>query len=207
MNDIVITTKRNHSALAHPSRTTARWMLTFAGFPLGGLAAMLTVGPVTSAASAVLGGLLTGLVLGAVQAWGLAVDRAAAIRWALGTAIGLGAGLSLGTTVFGYGVTGTDLIRLGAVCGLAVGAAQALVLRRRNLGVALAWPLVLAVFWAAGWAVTYAIGVDVDQHFTVFGSGGAVVVTAATTVLPLRLRRPSVSANHESHRPDSESAR
>ena len=45
----------------------------------------------------------------------------------------------------------------------------------------------LAAIWAVGWAVTYAFGIQVDQQFTVFGSSGAVVVTALTAVLPLTL--------------------
>ena len=34
-----------------PLRTVARWMVTFVGFPLGGFAADLLVGPVDSPAS------------------------------------------------------------------------------------------------------------------------------------------------------------
>ena len=52
---------------------------------------------------------------------------------------------------------------------------------------ALAWPAALAAIWAVGWAVTYAFGIQVDEQFTVFGSSGAVVVTALTAVLPLTL--------------------
>jgi len=33
--------------------------------------------------------------------------------------------------------------------------------------------------------VTYAAGIAVDEQFTVFGSSGAVVVTALTLVLPV----------------------
>ncbi len=43
--------------------------------------------------------------------------------------------------------------------------------------------------WAAGWAITTSIGVEVDEQFTVFGSSGAITVTALTVVLPLALRR------------------
>ena len=41
--------------------------------------------------------------------------------------------------------------------------------------------------WALGWAVTTAVGIDVEEQFTVFGASGALVVTAATVVLPMFL--------------------
>ena len=41
--------------------------------------------------------------------------------------------------------------------------------------------------WALGWAITASIGVDVETQYTVFGSSGAVVVTALTAVLPVLL--------------------
>ncbi|MFC4943540.1 hypothetical protein [Pseudonocardia sp. GCM10023141] len=47
-------------------RRAARWMVTFAGFPLGGLAAMLLVGPVDGPWPALAGGALTVTVLTAV---------------------------------------------------------------------------------------------------------------------------------------------
>ena len=56
----------------------------------------------------------------------------------------------------------------------------------------------LAAIWAAGWAVTTAVGVEVDQQFTVFGSSGALVVTALTAVLPSSLvNRANGSARHD----------
>ena len=36
-----------------------------------------------------------------------------------------------------------------------------------------------------GWLITASIGVEVVEQFTVFGSSGAIVVTASTIVLPL----------------------
>jgi hypothetical protein len=75
----------------------------------------------------------------------------------------------------------------GAVCGLAVGTAQALALRHSLGRIAFAWPAALAAIWALGWAVTYAAGIAVNDQFTVFGSSGAVVVTALTVVLPVLL--------------------
>ena len=57
------------------ARIVGRWMVSFLGFPLGGFAALLLTEPVNSASHAVLGGLITGVVLGAVQSWGLRFGR------------------------------------------------------------------------------------------------------------------------------------
>lgn len=172
-----------------PTRTAARWMLTFAGFPLGGLLTDLVVGPVDGPGAAMLGGLLTGAVLGAVQAWGLGPQRPAPVRWILATATGLALGLLAGGVLNGFRTELTDLLLLGAVSGAAVGALQAAVLAPAVGRVAAAWPVALALFWAAGWAVTTAIGVRVDEQFSVFGSSGAVTVAGLTLVLPLVLHR------------------
>jgi len=53
----------------------------------------------------------------------------------------------------------------------------------------LSFPVLLACVWALGWAVTAAVGVRIEDGWTVFGSTGALVVTALTAVLPLALRR------------------
>jgi hypothetical protein len=171
------------------ARTVGRWMVTFAGFPLGGLTAELVVGPVDGPAAAVLGGLITGTILGAVQAWGLGPRRPDPVRWAAATGLGLAVGLGVGAAVVDYGTGLSDLVVQGAVSGAAVGIAQAVVLRPRLGRIAAAWPLALAAVWAAGWAITTSIGVQVEDGFTVFGSSGAITVTALTSVLPLLLER------------------
>jgi hypothetical protein len=166
-------------------RAVARWLVTFVGFPLGGLLTELAVGPVDGPGSALLGGLLTGAVLGAVQAWGLGRNRPAPSRWVIATAVGLSVGLLVGGTAVDHGTEPADLVALGAFCGAAVGALQAVVLRHCLGRRALAWPFVLAGVWAIGWAVSTAVGVQVEQQFSVFGSSGALVVTALTAALPV----------------------
>ena len=170
-----------------PARTVLRWMLSFAGFPLGGFAAMVIVGPVDSLGSAVAGGLLTGLVLGAVQAWALRLGGRTGTFWALATAAGLAVGLSVGAAAVGFGTDLVDLQLQGAVSGAAVGTAQAVLLWPRTGRWALVWPVYLAAAWVAGWSVTTEIGVAVGEQFTVFGSAGAVTVAVLTSVLPLLL--------------------
>ncbi len=171
------------------SRVFLRWMVSFAGFPLGGVAAIALTGPVDNLTAALAGGLVTGAVLGAVQAWAMGPTRPNAVAWIAATALGLMAGLGLGAWLVDFETNLSALVLQGAVCGASVGAAQAVVLMPRVGTVALAWPLALTAIWAAGWAITTSIGVQVDEQFTVFGSAGAVVVTALTAVLPLHLNR------------------
>ena len=171
---------------AESVRVALRWLASFAGFPLGGFAAMLLVGPVDSLVPAVLGGLVTGSVLGAVQAWALRADRRTTAAWVVATAVGLAAGLGLGTGIVDFRTGLADLALQGAVSGALVGLAQAVALRRLG-ALAAAWPAYLAAVWALGWTVTTSIGIQVEDQFTVFGSAGAVTVTALTSVLPLAL--------------------
>jgi hypothetical protein len=88
----------------------------------------------------------------------------------------------------------TDLGSLatqGAICGAAIGVAQAAVLYRRLGRIVLAWPATLAGLWALGWTITSSAGIDVEAQYTVFGSSGAIVVTAATSVLAIVLATAS----------------
>ena len=78
-----LTTPTRPATAAHRARPVgpSRWMVSFAGFPLGGFAAdppRRTRRQPRPARS--LGGLVTGAVLGAVQAWAPGPDRAVAPR-------------------------------------------------------------------------------------------------------------------------------
>lgn len=180
----------------HPARrTTARWMVSFLGFPLGGFAATLVVGAVDNLTAALIGGLITGTILGAAQSWAMGRGGPPALQWIAATAIGLTAGFGVGSAVVDYRTSLAALIVQGAISGLVVGIAQALVLRHRVGRLALVWPAALPVVWAFGWVVTTSIGIAVDQQFIVFGASGALVVTALTAVLPLILTRKAASAS------------
>src|SRR4051812_15112507 len=169
-------------------RRGLRWLVTFVGFPLGGLLSAL-VGPVDAPAAAIVGGALTGLIIGGVQAWALRPDGIAPLPWIGATTVGLAVGLGVGAAAVDSGTTAGDLAVQGAVCGLAIGLAQALVLRARLGDVAFLWAPALAGVWALGWTITSAIGVDVERQYTVFGSSGAITVTLVTLVLPFALAR------------------
>jgi hypothetical protein len=169
-------------------RVLLRWMISFLGFPLGGFAAWLLIGPVIGTTTAVTGGLLTGAILGAVQAWALRADRRSLASWTLTTAVGMAVGLTVGASVGGFGTGLGDLVLQGVISGAAVGLAQAAVLWRRTGPLAMAWPAYLAVAWGLGWTVTTLAGIGVEEQFTVFGASGALVTTLLTAVLPLGLR-------------------
>jgi hypothetical protein len=184
------------TSIPSTSRAISRWMISFLGFPIGGLAAWLLTGPVIDPTSAVTGGLLTGAVLGAAQAWALRADRRQILGWILATAVGMSLGLTVAASLVGFSTTLTDLAIQGAVSGTAVGLAQALVLWHRTGPLALAWPAYLGASWAAGWTVTTLAGIGVEEQFTVFGASGALVVALLTSVLPLVLRNRPRSHQH-----------
>jgi len=165
-------------------QSALRWLPTFIGFPVGGFVAELVAGPVDGLAAALLAGAITGLVLGAVQAWAMGAGGPPAQQWIIATTAGLAVGLALGSAAVGYGTSLGDLVVQGAISGLALGSAQALVLRGRA---AYLWAPALSALWALGWAISTSIGVDVETQWAVFGSSGALVVTAATAALPVLL--------------------
>ena len=178
------------SAPARPrvtGRTVGRWMVSFAGYPLGGVRRYLLVGRVDGPGPALAGGLLTGAILGAVQIWAMGKTAPRALAWILATAVGLMAGVAVGAALVDYRTDLGSLVVQGAVGGALAGVAQAVVLVPRLGALALVWPLYLSGTFALGWAVTASAGIDVDQQFTIFGSSGALVATLLTVVLPLAL--------------------
>ena len=185
-----------HVTMAAPtiSRTwpkvALRWLPTFVGYPLGGLAAKLIVGPVDALGPAIAGGAITGLVLGSVQWIGLRRSGIVPEAWIAATAVGLAAGLGLGAAAVGYrtdlGVARHDGCAVRRRAGRRAGDRAA---SAAAVGLALVWPVFLAGLWALGWTITSSAGIDVESQYTVFGSSGAIVVTAATSVLPIALQR------------------
>ncbi|GAB2469370.1 hypothetical protein [Xylanimonas ulmi] len=162
-------------------------MVSFAGYPLGGYAALLLTGRVDGPAPALAGGLLTGAILGAIQVWALGRARPHPWAWVLATAVGLMVGVAAGAALVDYRTDLGSLVVQGAVAGTLTGIVQAVVLVPRLGARALLWPPYLGGAYAIGWAVTTSAGIDVDRQFTVFGASGALVVVVLTTVLPLVL--------------------
>jgi hypothetical protein len=189
MSDLLRTSTRpTRNALPRGiGRTIARWMVSFAGYPLGGYAAILLVGQVDSFGRALAGGLVTGAILGAVQGWAMRPAGPRPLRWILATAVGLTAGVAAGAALADYQTDLGSLALQGAVCGALVGTTQVVVLLPRLGAASFLWPPFLSGVFAIGWAVTASAGIDVDQQFTIFGSSGAFVATLLTAVLPLVL--------------------
>jgi hypothetical protein len=165
-------------------------MLSFLGFPIGGLAALTLVGAVDSTTTALVGGAITGATVGAIQS--LASPALPRLAWIAASSAGLSVGLATGATAVGFDTSLGALAWQGAISGAVVGGAQAAALVRMTAlgaGRAAAWPPFLAACWALGWTITTSAGVDVERQYTVFGAAGAIVVTALTALLPLSLRR------------------
>ncbi len=155
----------------------ARWLGTFIGFPLAGVTARLVAGDVDTVGAAALGGLAGGAVLGAVQAGIGGIDAADRVRWIGATAVGLAVGLTVGANAVGYETDATSLVVMGAASGAGVGLAQALSVPLTRADRVL-WALATPVLWAGGWLITSQVIVDADRHHAMFGSSGALLVSA-----------------------------
>jgi hypothetical protein len=143
---------------------------------------------VDSAGAALVGGLIAGLVIGVAE-W-FALRRWVSWLWIAATSIGTAAGLTAGAALVDYGIGRGDLLVMGAITGLGVGALQALVLARSGIPGAFWWAVANPPAWALGWLVTsYVITRNVQEQFTNFGASGAVVFGLLTWLLLARLLR------------------
>jgi hypothetical protein len=161
-------------------RPDPRWLLTALAFPPAGYVGHLVSGPVDSPAAAVLGGLVTGALLGAAQ-WGLLRRHGIGPAWIAATAIGLAGGLAAGAALVSYETSLGALAAMGAVSGLGVGMAQARLLG--STGRRVAWSLLTAMVWALGWTVSTSIGIAVEDQFVVFGISGALACAAVQSTV------------------------
>ncbi|SFR91398.1 hypothetical protein SAMN05428970_3792 [Agromyces sp. CF514] len=164
-----------------------RWIPTFLAFPLGGLLAMLAVGSVTDPLTALAAGAIAGAILGGAQ-W-LALGRAVDRRWLVATLLAFGGGAALSAALFGPPAALAAAALTGLVTGLLVGGAQAIALGMR-LRVGALWAAVVSLSWAAAWAITSFVIVDLDRGHVVFGSSGAIVATVLTGLALRRILGP-----------------
>jgi hypothetical protein len=172
------------------------WMLGFLALPIGGFAAILIVGRIDSPRAAVIGGSITGLVVGAGQA--LASRSRLDWRWWIpATTLGMALGLLLGAAAVSYRSTLTDLVIMGALTGVPLGIAQTIALPR---GARLRWVWAAAMpgLWALGWTVTTVAGIAVSDQFPIFGAFGALAFTALSGVLLHVLLPPGTVPAHQS---------
>jgi len=151
-------------------------------FPIGGFLADLVVDGVDSVGAALVGGFITGVIIGAAE-W-FALRRLVSWLWIAATSIGMTAGLTAGAAAVDYGIGRGDLLLMGAVTGIGVGVLQALVLARHRVSGAFWWAVTNPVAWALGWLVTsYVISRNVKEQFTIFGASGAIVFGVLTWLL------------------------
>ena len=165
-----------------------RWMPTFLGFPAGGFVAEI-VGRVNSPGPAFAGGAITGAIVGFAQWLGMRRTGPPSVAWIIATAVGFAVGLGLGAAAAGYETSTPALATQGMICGAVIGVMQAAVLYHRLGRIVLAWPAFVAGLWALSWTITASAGIDVEAQYTSFGASGAIVVTAALSVLPVALVR------------------
>jgi hypothetical protein len=161
------------------------WTAGFLAFPIAGLAGAAPLGRVDDPAAALMGGAVTGLVLGAGQALA-SRHRLDPRRWIPATAVGMGLGLLLGAAYVDYGTSLADLAIMGVLTGIILGLTQALALPP-NTQVRWAWAAAVPVLWALGWTATTLGGIAVSEQFTVFGAYGALTFSALSGVLLHRL--------------------
>ncbi len=172
-----------HSETSPPSflRTWLIWTAATLVFPLAGLAGTAVAGRVDSPLSALTGGAIVGLIIGTAQAV-LSRRRLDPRRWIPATTVAMSLGLLLGAAAVDYRTSLTDLMLMGAITGLLLGAAQTAALPRRTRS-RWVWAATMPVIWALGWAATTLIGVNVDEQFTIVGLSGALTVSALSGLL------------------------
>jgi hypothetical protein len=169
---------------------TKAWLLWTAGFVafiIGGALATAVVGRVDDVGSALIGGMIAGVVIGTGQ-WLVARRLLGNPQtWIPATAVAMGIGLSVGAWAVGYGTSLGELAVMGFITGIPLGVAQAYLLRDR-LANAWVWAAAMPLLWALGWTATTVGGIDVDRQFAVFGLYGAITFMALSGVLLDRLR-------------------
>lgn len=160
------------------------WTLGFVSFPLAGIAGGL-LGPLDDLVTGLLGGAVTGLVLGVGQS--LAARGAVRpARWVPATTVGMAVGLAAGAALVGYRTSLGALVLMGLVTGAVLGAAQAWALGRW------VWAVAITALWPLGWTITTLVGVDVWAQYTVFGSTGALTVSALSGLVLVWASRSAV---------------
>jgi hypothetical protein len=181
---------------ARTARATWLWpVAVLVGFPIGGYVADLLVNGVDSVGAALAGGLIAGAIIGAAE-W-FALRQRVSWLWIAATGVGMAVGLTAGAALVDYGISRGDVVVIGAVTGLGVGVLQALVLARHRIRGAFWWAIANPPAWSLGWfATSYVITTNVDERFTNFGAGGALVFGLLTWMLLATLLSAAVPHAH-----------
>jgi len=164
-----------------------RWVSVAVAFPVAGYIGWKVGGRVDAVDAALVGGALTGAGLGAVEWWAAKGVLGRPAAWIGASAVGYAGGLAAGAALVGYDTDLGALALMGLLSGAALGAAQGLVLvRQGRRALALPWAVAMPVLFALGWSVASVTGISVDDQFTVFGAGGAVLFMLLSGLLVTR---------------------
>jgi hypothetical protein len=164
-----------------------RWVAVALAFPIAGYIGWKVGGRVDAVGAALVGGALTGAGLGAVQWWAADGALGRPAPWIGASAASYAVGLATGAALVAYDTDLGDLALMGLVSGAALGAAQGLVLAREgHRELALPWATAMPLLFALGWCASTAIGVDVDDQFTVFGAAGSITFMVLSGLLLAR---------------------
>jgi hypothetical protein len=162
-------------------------MAVWPAFPVAGLIGWKIGGRVDAVDAGLVGGALTAAGLAAVQWWAAKSALGRPGAWIGASAAGYAVGLAAGAALVDYGTDLGALAVMGLVSGATLGAAQGLVLARRGRrALALPWTVAMPMLFALGWSVASLTGIGVDDQFTVFGAGGALVFTLLSGLLVAR---------------------
>jgi len=164
-----------------------RWMAVWPAFPVAGYIGWIVGGRVDAVVAALVGGALTAAGLAAVEWWAGKGALGHPAPWIGFSAVAYAVGLAAGAALVSYETDLGALALMGLVSGAALGAAQGLVLARQGRrALALPWALAMPVLFALGWSVASVTGIGVDDQFTVFGAGGALVFMLLSGLLLAR---------------------
>jgi hypothetical protein len=183
--------RTSHESAQDPSQRRSfpgwRWMAVWPAFPVAGLIGWTIGGRVDAVDAALVGGALTAAGLAAVQWWAAKGALGRPAPWIGASAVGYAVGLAAGAALAGYETDLGALALMGLVSGAALGAAQGLVLARQGRRrLALPWALAMPALFALGWSAASVTGIGVDDQFTVFGAGGALLFTLLSGLLLAR---------------------
>lgn len=187
---------RTPTSRTTPVRAWLLWTSGFLALPVGGYAGTLIIGRIDVPLSAVIGGAIAGLIIGAAQAL-TSSHRVLPATWIPATVLGMSGGLALGAAATGYRTSLADLALMGAVNGLVLGLAQALALPRQAGRRRWFWAAAMPALWSLGWSVTTLAGIAVEQQFIVFSASGALLVTAIAGLILNRLLPVPLSSKRD----------
>lgn len=157
-----------------------RWIPTFLAFPLGGLLAVLALGPVRDPLAAAVSGAMVGLTLGLLQWWALK-PLGLSFDWAWSTAVALMVASPIAWAIVSYSTAIPSLTMWGLIVGAIVGLAQSLS-QRLPLKRVVSWSLLVSGACGLAWFISANVIVDAEASYAVFGSTGALAATALLAI-------------------------